>query len=115
MNKISKFDLKIITGPAGSDHIFQMFSIRLKNKEIRDKLHNFLIKKRIFSKVYFLPIHLNSFYMKKFNTTKEMLPITELVSSQILTIPIYPNMTNEEINYLTDSISEFFDSYGGNK
>jgi perosamine synthetase len=40
-----------------------------------------------------------------------MLPITELVSSQILTIPIYPNMTNEEINYLTDSISEFFDSY----
>ena len=115
INKISKFDLKIITGPTGSDHIFQMFSIRLKNKEIRDKLHNFLIKKRIFSKIYFLPIHLNSFYMKKFNTTKEMLPITELVSSQILTIPIYPNMTNEEINYLTDSISEFFDSYGENK
>ncbi len=111
INKISKFDLKIITGPTDSAHIFQMFSIRLKNKEIRDKLHNFLIKKRIFSKIYFLPIHLNSFYMNKFNTTNGMLPITELISSQILTIPIYPNMTNEEINYLTDSISEFFDSY----
>ena len=41
-----------------------------------------------------------------------MLPITELVSEQILTVPIYPNMTNEEINYLTDSISEFFENYG---
>jgi perosamine synthetase len=111
INKISKFDLKIITGPTNSDHIFQIFSIRLKNKEIRDNLHNFLIKKRIFSKIYFLPIHLNSFYMNKFNTTNGMLPITELISSQILTIPIYPNMTNEEINYLVDSISEFFDSY----
>ena len=49
--------------------------------------------------------------MNKFNTTNGMLPITELISNQILTIPIYPNMTNEEINYLTDSISEFFDSY----
>ena len=86
-----------------------MFSIRLQNQKIRDKLHQFLIEKRIFSKVYFSPIHLNSFYMKKFNTKKGQLPVTELISEQILTVPIYPNMTNEEIIYLTDSISEFFD------
>jgi len=114
INKISKFDLKIITPPPGHDHIFQMFSIRLKNQQTRDKLHLFLIKKRIFSKVYFSPIHLNSFYMQKFNTKKGQLPITELVSEQILTVPIYPNMTNEEINYLSDSISEFFDFYEEN-
>jgi len=111
INKISKFDLKIITPPLGYDHIYQMFSIRLKNQQIRDKLHSFLIEKRIFSKVYFPPIHLNSFYMEKFNTKKGQLPITEFVSEQILTVPIYPNMTNEEINYLSDSISEFFDFY----
>ncbi len=111
INKISKFDLKIISPPPGHDHIYQMFSIRLKNQKIRDKLHQFLIEKRIFSKIYFSPIHLNSFYMKKFNTKKGQLPVTELISEQILTVPIYPNMTNEEIDYLTDSISEFFDSY----
>ena len=111
IDKISKFDLKIITAPSGHDHIFQMFSIRLKNQKIRDELHNFLIEKRIFSKVYFSPIHLNPFYMKKFDTQKGLLPITEMVSEQILTLPLYPNMTNEEIKYLTDSISEFFDNY----
>ena len=36
---LSKFDLKILTPPSGYDHIFQMFTIRLKNKQIRDKLH----------------------------------------------------------------------------
>ena len=94
----------------GHEHIYQMFSFRLKNQEIRDKLHEFLIKKRIFSKVYFSPIHLNSFYMKKYDIKKGILPITESVSEQILTVPLYPNMTNDEMNYLVDSISEFFDS-----
>jgi len=111
INKLSKYvDLTILTPPSEYNHIYQMFSIRLKNKQIRDKLHEFLTKKRIFSKVYFAPIHLNSFFMKKFGTKKGLLPITELVSDQILTIPLYPNMTNEEKNYLTDSISEFFEA-----
>ena len=87
-----------------------MYTIRLLNKEIRDNLHNFLTKKSIFSKVYFNPIHLTDFYKKKFEMKKNSLPITELVSQQILTIPLYPNMTLEEKEYLTDSILEFFES-----
>ena len=114
INRISKFDIQIISAPMGHEHIYQMFSFRLKNQEIRDKLHEFLIKKRIFSKVYFNPIHLNSFYIKKYDIKKGILPITESVSEQILTVPLYPNMTNDEMNYLIDSISEFFDSQSGN-
>ena len=94
----------------GSKHIYQMYTIRLLNEEIRDNLHNFLTKKSIFSKVYFNPIHLTDFYKKKFEMKKNSLPITELVSQQILTIPLYPNMTLEEKEYLTDSILEFFES-----
>ena len=40
---------------------------------------------------------------------KGMLPITEKISEQVLTLPMYPNMTLEEKNYLVDSISEYFD------
>ena len=36
-----------------------------------------------------------------------MLPMTEKISQQVLTLPMYPNMTNEEKNYLIDSIDEF--------
>lgn len=108
---LSKFP-EIITPSSkdGFEHIYQMYTIRLLNKGIRDKLHNFLTKKSIFSKIYFDPIHLTDFYRNKFGMKKNSLPITEMVSQQILTIPLYPNMSLEEKKYLTESISEFFDS-----
>ena len=37
-------------------------------------------------------------------------PNTEKISQQVLTLPIYPNMTMEEKNYLVDTVSEFFES-----
>lgn len=92
-----------------TSHIFQMFTIKLKNKEIRDKLHKFLITKKIFSKVYFSPIHKTEFYKEKYPDTDKELPITNLIASKVLTLPLYPNMTNDEKHFLVDSISEFFE------
>ena len=83
-----------------------MFTVRLPNRKRRDELHNFLTSKKIFSKVYFEPIHQTSFYSKN---NKLELPKTEQISGQVLTLPLYPNMTKDEIDYLTNSISEFFE------
>lgn len=108
--KISKFsDINVPTIPEGYEHIFQMYTIRLKNKEMRDQLQNFLFRKKIFSKVYFYPIHLTQFYKEKFEIREGILPITEQISDVVLSLPIYPNMTTEEKNYLVDSIAEFFE------
>lgn len=110
-SKLSKYsEIQVPKPPSGYEHIYQMFTIKLPEKKIRDDLHRHLIKKRIFSKVYFNPIHLNSFYMENFGTKKDSLPITEKLSQQILTLPIYPNMTQEEKEYLTTSIFEYFES-----
>ena len=94
---------------SGNTHIYQMYTIRLSNKKYRDELHEFLTNKQIFSKVYFNPIHLTNFYKNRLKTKEGMLPITEKISNEVLTIPLYPNMTKEEKNYLTESIIEFFE------
>lgn len=109
-SKLKKFP-QIITpiSPDGYEHIYQMYTIRLATNKMRDDLKNHLLAKRIFSKVYFEPIHLTPFYREKFNFKEGYLPVTEQISQQILTIPLFPNMTMEEKNYLVDSISEFFD------
>ena len=108
---ISKFpEITLPLSPDGFKNIYQMYSIRLSNKNIRDELHNFLTTKKIFSKVYFPPIHLTDFYKNKFGTTSNQLPVTEKISNEILTLPLYPNMTSEEKSYLTNSICEFFES-----
>ena len=109
-SKLSKKpEITIPSAPDGFKHIYQMYTIRLENKKVRDDLHNFLLNKRIFSKVYFEPIHLTPLYMSKFGTKKGTLPVTEKISEQVLTLPLYPNMTSEEKNYLIESIIEFFE------
>lgn len=102
-------ELKVPQPPPGYEHIYQMYTIRLKDKKTRDLLHEYLTNKRIFSKVYFSPIHLTDFYKNKYGYAKNDLPITEKVSDEVLTIPLYPNMTSEEKSFLVESIREFFE------
>jgi len=110
ISKLAKFkEISILDPPSGYEHIYQMFTIKLNSKKIRENLHTFLKKKRIFSKVYFFPIHLTEFYKKILPNSGKSLPNTEKLSNQLLTLPLYPNMTNEEKQYLIESISEFFE------
>ena len=74
-------------------------------------MQKFLLEKRIFSKIYFTPIHLSKFYMNKVGTKKGDLPVTEKVSDQVLTLPLYPNMEKEEMDYIVDSVNRFFENY----
>jgi dTDP-4-amino-4,6-dideoxygalactose transaminase len=41
--------------------------------------------------------------------------MTDLISNQVLTLPMYPNMTDEEKTYVVDSIAEFFENNGINE
>ena len=110
--RISKWSqIKTPISTNENENIFQMYTIRLLNKEIRDKLQKFLLEKKIFSKIYFTPIHLSKFYMNKIGTKKGDLPITETISDQVLTLPLYPNMEQDEMNYVIESINEFFENY----
>ncbi|MEE2601414.1 MAG: DegT/DnrJ/EryC1/StrS aminotransferase family protein, partial [Thermoproteota archaeon] len=110
-SKLSKFtQIKVPTPPNSYEHIYQMYTIRLSDRITRDSLHNFLTTRRIFSKVYFTPIHTTSFYQQKFMVDGNSLPITEKISQQVLTLPLYPNMTMEEKELLVQTISEFFES-----
>ena len=109
-NKLSKCkEIRLPIPPNGYEHIYQMYSIRVQNQKIRDDLQKYLLEKQIFSKVYFKPIHKMEFYKNQKKNGEEFLPMTEKISNTILTIPLYPNMTIEEKDYLTNSILEFFE------
>jgi perosamine synthetase len=47
--------------------------------------------------VHYLPIHLHPFYKDNFNTRIGQLPIAESVYESIITLPLYPNMKNDDI------------------
>ena len=91
-------------------NIYQMYTITLQNKTLRDNLQKFLLDKKIFCKIYFSPIHLTKFYKNMFGNKITKLPITEEISDSVLTLPLFPNMTLEEKSYLINSIHEFFEN-----
>ena len=89
-------------------HVYQLFTIQLKNNLIRNELQKFLASRGIMTKIFFEPIHLSNFY-KKSGFGKKSLPNTEKISQTVLSLPIFPGLKSEEIIYICDSIKEFFE------
>ncbi len=111
---ISKFDE--ITTPKkikGHYQIYQMYPILLENEKIRNELQKYLVKKRIMSKVYFNPVHLKTVYREKYGYKRGDLPKTESISKRVLALPIYPDLSNKDMEYIASSINDFFNSKGG--
>jgi len=99
-----------ISLPSVSDdlyHVYQKFTIQVKNNT-RDNLREHLATQGIFSKAYFgLPIHLTKFYRDCFGYRENDLPTTEAMAHQVLSLPMFPSLTNQEIDYIADSIQSF--------
>jgi perosamine synthetase len=85
-----------------------MYTIRVKaGRKKRDKLIQHLKKRGISSKVYFDPVHKYSVLEKRgFGSIR--LPVTERLSSEVLTLPMYPHMTEDELDYISEAVNEFF-------
>ena len=105
MKKIN--EIKLPDEPKDHLHVYQLFTIQLKNNLIRHKLQKFLVSKGIMTKVFFEPIHLSKFY-KKSGFSKKSLSNTEKISQTVLSLPIFPGLKSEEITHICDSIKEFF-------
>lgn len=85
-------------------HIYQMYTVRMEQgKQARDALAGHLNEMGISSKVYFYPVHLTHFY-KTTLKYRCKLPMTEKISQQVLSLPIYPSMTKEEVDYIAEGV-----------
>lgn len=84
--------------------VFHQFVVRSQR---RDDLVRFLKLKGIETLIHYpTPIHLQKAY-SGLNLKKGSLPITETLSEQILSIPIWPGLDMSSLNYIVDSLNEF--------
>jgi len=101
-------EIEVPHPPEGFVHVYQMYTIRVKGgQEKRDALSAYLARKGIMTKVYFSPVHFTHFYKNGLGYNCE-LPVTERLSQQVLTLPMYPALTEDEIDYMADRIIAFF-------
>ncbi|OPY03267.1 MAG: UDP-4-amino-4-deoxy-L-arabinose--oxoglutarate aminotransferase [Syntrophorhabdus sp. PtaB.Bin047] len=70
----------------------------------REELIAFLAQRDIGTGIHYIPNHLQPFF-KEYSTP---LPATEEIGEQILTLPLFYDMTEEQIRSVIRSVSEFF-------
>jgi perosamine synthetase len=109
-SKLKHFDSIKVPEEYGFKHVYQLYSIRVENKKMRDNLMRFLSDNGIMSKVYFDPVHKTLFY-KKLGYSKDKLPITEKVSEQILSLPMFPTMKRSELQLIVETIEKFMKKF----
>ncbi len=110
-SRLEQIDNLILTNELKDNfNVYQMYTLRVKNG-LRNQLMEFLTKKRIMTKIYFSPIHLSTFYKRSYGYDNNYLPITEKISEEVLSLPIYPNMEKDNIDYVIGNIKEFFEAY----
>lgn len=84
---------------------YHLYPIRLLNYD-RDNFIKRMAEKGIGTSVHFIPLHLMPFYQKMFECKKGSFPIAEKVFENIVSIPIYPQLTIEQLKYICNSIKE---------
>ncbi|MDO8472317.1 MAG: DegT/DnrJ/EryC1/StrS family aminotransferase [Dehalococcoidia bacterium] len=75
----------------------------------RDDLNLYLKEVGIASGVHYMPIHLQPYYRQRFRVS---LPVEEQVWTRILTLPLYPDLTDDQVDYLIESILGFGKTLG---
>lgn len=102
-------DIVIPEFPEEVFHVYQEYAIKVKaGLKARDALRAYLTSKGIMTRISFYPIHLTHFYKNVLKYDNRGLDVTERVSAQALTLPMYPWLTKEEMDYIAQEIRSFF-------
>jgi perosamine synthetase len=58
------------------------------------------------SKVYFDPVHRSHYYVEEYGQDIANLPVTDQVSSRVLSLPMHPHLEAEVIERIAESLTE---------
>jgi len=103
-NELEKTDLVLPDKRTETNSVHHLYVVRLKQ---RDNLKKFLERNDIYPLIHYpVPIHLQPTYKNRVKIIGS-LKITEKISKEILSLPIYPELMLKEIKRITSVIKDF--------
>lgn len=94
-----KYDLKYY-------HIYNQYVIRVQN---RDELRKFMTETEIGTEIYYhVPFHMQECFAY-LGYKKGDFPVSEWCAADSVALPIYPELTNEQIDFTVQTIKKFID------
>jgi len=90
--------------PEGFEHVYHQYTIRV---EKRDALQRYLADRKIESTVYYpYPLHLQPLYSALGHQAGDF-PHAERAAQEVLSLPMYPELRNEQIARVVEAVAEF--------
>ncbi|MBL4752390.1 MAG: DegT/DnrJ/EryC1/StrS family aminotransferase [Flavobacteriales bacterium] len=98
-------DLKLPTTVPGNISACHLFVIRTNSRE---GLADFLTSKRVPTIIHYpVPIHLQDVY-RNLKLKEGAYPVAEMLANDILSLPIHPEMTYEEVDWVSSQVQNYF-------
>jgi dTDP-4-amino-4,6-dideoxygalactose transaminase len=102
-------ELELPARRAHVDHAWHLYVIRLRLDRLRLDRAAFiaaLTERRIGSSVHFIPIHLHPYYRERYGFTPEHFPVASREYERIVSLPIYPRMSDRDVEDVIEAVSE---------
>ena len=87
-----------------SGHAYHLYVVQVSK---RLELYNYLRQHGIYAQVHYIPTHLMPYY-RKFGWKEGDLPNAENYYKKCLSLPMYPSLTDEELNYVIETVKRYF-------
>jgi len=101
---------QVITPPVrkGAKHVYHLYVIRTPD---RDQMQEWLRGNGVGTDIHYpIPIHLQPAF-KEMGLREGSLPMTEQYAGEILSLPMYPELTEDEVYQVCESIAKFWSKY----
>ena len=100
--------------PMKAWHIYNQYVIRVP-AEMRDPLRTHLTEKKIGTEIYYpVPLHLQEcFAYLKYK--KGDLPESEAAANETIALPIYPELTQQQLDYVADTLVQYVNQHAAVK
>jgi perosamine synthetase len=83
---------------------WHLYVIKVNN---RDELYDKLKEEDIGTSVHSIPVHKHPYYKNTFKYKNSDYPVANYVFEKSLSLPIYPDLTKEEVEYLIDKVLKY--------
>lgn len=92
---------------ASRTHVFHQYTVRVRHGQ-RDALRDFLKERGVGTEIYYpQPLHLQDCF-RSLGYLVGSLPVSELASQEVLSLPMFPELTLEEVRYVAQTVVDFF-------
>lgn len=104
-SRVSGIDgVQVPTEPAGTAHTFQSYVVLLDDRIDRDEVIRRMRTRDIETTLGTYGMHLQPYFRERFGIPDEALPHTTRAHHQALTLPLYPQLTEDDMDAIADAL-----------